>query len=296
LAETARASSGLDTPDANPAAAQKLASAIEQAGPQRPAGVPDSEIEELPLAGDTAVADSDALVGKPPAGLSPGEPAKDEAEGVSPSAAAAAVDEAAERTAAKDLAVATATAEESTASKNATNAQTAQSQEVVVAKIQAPQSIDADGKAVDTSLTADGDVITMHVDHQGKDVAYPIAADPEVVLVPTSWNIVWYAELAEETYVHHWAKAQQYVGNWHPVYCQWGWIQNCAGAGVPAWFRAFSGGLQHVAYWPSWNWGPAWQDYFYPVYATRWVVARWVPMWWPDLNKRRRADKRFGRR
>jgi hypothetical protein len=130
----------------------------------------------------------------------------------------------------------------------------------------------------------DGDVITMHVDHHGEDVAYPIAADPAYTIIATRWNQHWYPQLRQETYISHWAIGRSYVGNWHPVFCAWNWIARCGGAGVPAWYSAYQGASHFVAYWPRYDWGPVWQDYYYPVYATRWVVDRRIPYWLPDRS------------
>jgi hypothetical protein len=55
-------------------------------------------------------------------------------------------------------------------------------QPVQVARIQPPTAVDATGAAVPTHLTVDGDKVTMTVDHQGRDVAYPVVADPWVAV------------------------------------------------------------------------------------------------------------------
>lgn len=51
----------------------------------------------------------------------------------------------------------------------------------VIAAIQKPWAVDANGKQVPVSLSVDGDVVTMTVDHRGGDYALPIVADPDLI-------------------------------------------------------------------------------------------------------------------
>lgn len=51
----------------------------------------------------------------------------------------------------------------------------------LVAVLAAPWAKDANGRAVPTSLSVDGDVITMHVLHRNGHFAYPILADPDLI-------------------------------------------------------------------------------------------------------------------
>jgi hypothetical protein len=282
-ADQARTSSGIDTPDPDPLARSKVAAALQQAGTEKPVDVPDSEIEP-PAALTEQDLDAHKLeAGEATDGFGAGAPTQSEAARVSPTVADRETDAFAESAAAEQLATARQLSAESTAQMNEHNDATTDDQPVVVAKVTAPQSVDAQGKKVATSLSVAGDTITMHVDHKGQDVAYPIAADPDYEIVVTRWDIAWFPELKQETYISSWAVGQRYIGDWHPIYCALGWI-SCAGAGVPAWYHASQGGTHHVAYWPAYNWGPVWQDYYYPVYATRWVAARWIPYWAPDLS------------
>ena len=173
------------------------------------------------------------------------------------------------------LSVATGTSAASVASVNALNEAQTSDLPVIVAKISAPTAVDAAGNAVETKLSADGSVVTLHVDHKDDEsVEYPIAADPEYEVVYQRWEVRWWPEQRPETYVSHWAQGASYVGNWHPVYCQWGMRCSNAGAG---WFSIGWADTQYIAYWPGWNWGPAYQMYWYPVYATRMVVVTWLP-------------------
>ncbi len=51
-----------------------------------------------------------------------------------------------------------------------------------IAHVDPPWAIDANGADVPVSYTLDGDVLTLHVDHQG--AAYPVVADPAARVVP----------------------------------------------------------------------------------------------------------------
>lgn len=51
----------------------------------------------------------------------------------------------------------------------------------LVARIAPPRSADAHGRSVPTTLTVEGDVLTMHVSAPSDADAYPVIADPEIV-------------------------------------------------------------------------------------------------------------------
>lgn len=281
-AAAARESSGIDTPDANPRAAEEVRSALQLSGTQKPAGVPKAEISEPPPLTQEDLDEHHA--GDVPDGISAGEPTKTQAAAAHPARAQHDAEAAAERAAAEQLDETRALSAGSARALNAANDAAAGDQAAVVAIVDAPQSLDADGRKVPTRLTVDGETITMHVEHRGEDVAYPIAADPEYRIIVTRWQVAWYPELVQETYVSHWAMGQAHIGSWHPIYCAWGWVAGCSSAGVASWYNAYADGAHHVAYWPGWDWGPVWRDYYYPVYATRWVVSRWVPYLAPDWS------------
>lgn len=279
-ADQARATSGIKTPDPDPDHARGAAAAVKQAGTDRPPDVSSGAIQAADKPSEQQI---ESLLGRSPAHIGPGAPTRSEADGtLHVKAAAAKIDRQARDAASVALRTTKRTGAESTATMNANNDASADDQAVVVAKVSAPSAVDADGKKVETSLSVDGDVITMHVDHKDESVAYPIAADPEYELVFTRWNIAWFPELVQETYVSYWAAGYAYIGNWHPIYCVWGWV-GCSSIGA-GWYNAYQGATQNVAYWPAFDWGPVWQTYYYPVYATRWVVARWIPYWAPDLS------------
>jgi hypothetical protein len=50
-----------------------------------------------------------------------------------------------------------------------------------VATIGRPVAVDANGTTVDTRLSVDGDTVSVSIKHRDKDLAYPIAVDPEVI-------------------------------------------------------------------------------------------------------------------
>jgi len=58
---------------------------------------------------------------------------------------------------------------------------------VTVAVMQAPTATDAHGAPVPTTLTVDGDTVTMHVEHRDEGYAYPIVADPWVRVNDYRW-------------------------------------------------------------------------------------------------------------
>lgn len=231
-----------------------MAAAIERAGVAKP----NSGVERAPstLKGQVSAL-VEARVGQALDGLGAGEPTRADAPDLAVESRK--TEELAEDVARAHLAELRGLNKTAEAAISATNGeQSEMSEGVVVARVSAPQSLDAEGKKVDTTLTVEGDVVTMHVDHRGEDVTYPIAADPEYTVIATRWNLMFYPEMVEEQYVHHYESGQRHIGNWHPVYCVWGIIQ-CAGAGA-GWFHAWQSGVHHAAYWPGWDWGPAWQD------------------------------------
>ena len=146
--------------------------------------------------------------------------------------------------------------------------------QVVVATIKPTWAKDAEGRAVETSLSVSGDTVTMHVEHRGEDVAYPIVADPWVEVQRwyvgiSHWQPVW----RQETYLSHWAVGAAHVGWAHPGQCFNGWRCHNWGNGwhsISSVFTRFEHG---------WNWAPTYTFYSYPVYATRWVIARWEPVY-----------------
>ncbi len=62
-------------------------------------------------------------------------------------------------------------------------------QPVVVATIQAPTSMDAEGRSVPTTMTVSGSTITVAVDHQGAGFSYPISADPIISFDPLNRTV-----------------------------------------------------------------------------------------------------------
>lgn len=143
-----------------------------------------------------------------------------------------------------------------------------------VARIGAPVALDAEGRTVPIELDASGDTLTMTVDHHDAGVTYPVVADP-YVLVTHHRIITRYRPIYRtESYIARWEDRSASVGNWHPVYCQWGFA--CASAGW-GWFNVSAYGNRYVAYWPGWNWGPAWLVYSVPVWSQRTVLDHWEP-------------------
>ena len=247
----ARQTSGITTPDPDPASALEAAQAAQQAGIDKPADVAATDIKEEDKPHQEQL---DALVGQPPEDVGAGEPTSAEVDETLTEAAAKETDVAAKDAARSNLQASQQSAATPTQAMNANNEASAEDQPVVVVKVTAPSAVDADGEKIDTTLTADGDVITLHVDHKDQNVTYPIAADPEYELVIARWNIGWYPQLVQETYVSRWAEGFNYVGNWHPVFCAWGWV-GCSGIGG-GWYNANQGGRHNIAYWPAYNWGP----------------------------------------
>ena len=47
-----------------------------------------------------------------------------------------------------------------------------------IGRIAPPSAVDAQGTQVPVSMSAEGDVVTVHTDHHGADVAYPVLVDP----------------------------------------------------------------------------------------------------------------------
>ena len=47
-----------------------------------------------------------------------------------------------------------------------------------IGRIAPPSAVDAQGTPVPVSMTTDGDAVTVHTDHHGADVAYPVLVDP----------------------------------------------------------------------------------------------------------------------
>lgn len=279
MAERARGALGLDPAPANPEADARVSQAVERAGVKQPADVDDSDLKRKPR---PSGAELDGLVGKPPPGVD-GDPDNDDA----PSAAELAhmrssTEQHAERLASDDLAEARERGAQRATRANDDARTLAESQDTVVATITAPDARDAEGDTVQTTLSVEGNIVTLHVDHHGEDVAYPVAADPIYQIEVVKWRIAYYPVMREEIYVSHWGLAHLYIGNWHPVYCAWGWI-SCQWTGVPAWWRADSGATGHTAYWPVLDWGPVWQDCYYPVFASRLVFSHWQAYWEPYI-------------
>lgn len=134
----------------------------------------------------------------------------------------------------------------------------------VVAEIQAPTATDADGKQVPASLSVDGDSVTLTVEHQDEDFAYPIAADPYVTLVhrydewvccrPTAHTVSYISEW----YIADWRYIGKFFGSstWSvpntPYANGWYWVY-LAGTG---W--AIMNPWMHVS------------PIYYPLLAPRW--------------------------
>ncbi len=146
--------------------------------------------------------------------------------------------------------------------------------EVVVATIKPTWAKDADGDAVETSLSVEGDTVTMHVEHQDEDVAYPIVADPWVEVQRwyvgiSHWRPVW----RHETYLSHWGVGTAHV-NWaHPAQCWNGRRCHYWGNGWHSIGHVFTR-FEH-----GWNWAATYTFYTYPIYAQRWVIAHWEPVY-----------------
>lgn len=266
--EGARASelSDIPAPDPNPAAADAATRAPELAGTDRPNGVGD---EDGPRPEPSA--NNIGSTPETPDAL----PAEDLA------AAGDALDVRTKEQAEDDLEAARASGAAAAQSGNLDARDSADPEPVVVATVEAPASIDAKGTNVPTSLSIDGDRVTMHVDHADREVSYPIAADPLFQVQVVDYRIAWFPLMRAETYLASWEPDWSYIGQWHPVYCAWG--MSCGHLGASWWAVGWNAN-SYLTYWPTYNWGPAWQKYWKPVYATRLVVDRWIPYWEPYLT------------
>ena len=84
--------------------------------------------------------------------------------------------------------------------------------------MQTPTAHDANGQPVATTLTVDGDTVTMHVDHQGEGHAYPIVADPWVKVNDYRWvthccqNVYTWQPRSHQLWVFHYIGS--YFGTW----------------------------------------------------------------------------------
>lgn len=154
-AAKAREISGLtEVKDADPNALADARAGVEAAGLTKP-DVVDSQITDTKP--DLSAAHS--LGGQPPAGPPNADNgAVDEA---ALDAAKVKAEQQAKAMARDALELASSTARTSTASANRNNAAETADTPVIVAKVTAPASVDANGEPVATTLKAEGDVITM---------------------------------------------------------------------------------------------------------------------------------------
>ncbi|CAA9493012.1 MAG: hypothetical protein AVDCRST_MAG85-1333, partial [uncultured Solirubrobacteraceae bacterium] len=266
-ADELKEKAGVDAVDPDPKAEAEAEAAVEETGVKRPEGAEGAAaVDARP---DETVKPDDAATapGAPVPTLEDAPTAEELAE------KAAKVEQQVEDTAEATLESAQDSAQAADAAVEKANAAQAAEQPVVVAEFHPPTSQDADGDPVETTLEVEGDTVTMHVDHRGEDVAYPIAADPWVTVVKTRW--VWKARpvYRTETYLSHWEQSSFYVGHWHPAWCWWG--VHCTDAGW-GWWRNYYNWNTYLTYWPSWDWGPSYQLYWRPVYRQRSVVSHWV--------------------
>jgi hypothetical protein len=91
-----------------------------------------------------------------------------------------------------ELADSRAAAVEATSSDTAARAEDDQAvlaEPVVVGSITAPAAVDANGGLVPTTLSTDGDTVTLNVDHKAEGVTYPVVADPWITVHHT--RLVW---------------------------------------------------------------------------------------------------------
>lgn len=150
----------------------------------------------------------------------------------------------------------------------------------IVAEIKPVWAKDADGDDVDADLSVSGDTVTLHVDHADESVAYPVVADPYILVLVPELVVRWRAVYRNETYISGWQTRSVYVGSWHSAWCG---IVRCAGLGG-GWQAFSSAGVGYLTYLPAPGYGPLFALYVAPVYAQRTVIDHWEPYWAWDVK------------
>lgn len=89
---------------------------------------------------------------------------------------------------------------------------------LVLAAVKPPESVDAQGDPVPTSLSVAGDSLSLHVDHRAADVAYPVAADPWFTEVRTERRTARRPIYRTETPIIGWRNEWRAAGEW---WCSW---------------------------------------------------------------------------
>lgn len=147
----------------------------------------------------------------------------------------------------------------------------------VVATITAPSAKDGDGEPVDVSLSVHGDEITMHVPHDA-DTAYPIAADPYVLVEEAHW---------EWRYGPIWHPTPRQVGtrwSFDQIGAYWGaavwWVQPWQRFHVGHGLYAVNFGWGWVYMNPYVAWSPIYTWVQHPVYSH--VYDDFYAVWEPD--------------
>jgi hypothetical protein len=97
---------------------------------------------------------------------------------------------------------------------------------ITVAVVYAPSATDATGQQVPTTLTSDGDTITMHVDHQDAGVTYPVLADPDVrvndwAFVQHGWQPIYGLQARSHT-EWRFTNTGYFYGHWSIYQSGWG--------------------------------------------------------------------------
>jgi hypothetical protein len=148
--------------------------------------------------------------------------------------------------------------------------QEAPTKPVVVAEFQPPESKDANGDAVATSLDVSGDTVTMHVDHNA-DTAYPVVADPWVSVV--QYRLVWRCcrPVYRTEWRVNWSQQWNYIGHWWSS-----WIFSHSWRAHVGWgFWQFYDGWFGWMLMPNYGWSPMYQQQWIPQYYTVQVLDHW---------------------
>ena len=275
-----------DTPDADPAAdATVLAQTESKAGD----GLPVTEGQAI----TGAVADDpETPTGTAPSGDETTSPdphvadAQQQAEAISDQARADAVAELGELKAAGDAFDA----------ERAADVAATRDDVRLVAQVKEVWAKDADGDAVPTVLTVEGDSVVVTVEPTA-DAAYPIIVDPWVVHTNTyeKWTEV--KHYKTERYIARWDLRTRHVGWVHVGWC-WlpGW--SCADFGNGWWGVSPAGVFAQFS--SVWDWYAAYHFYEVPFYQLRTVYShstyysRWVTEedweWIEDADVSERGD------
>jgi len=133
----------------------------------------------------------------------------------------------------------------------------------IIAAIQKPWAVDADGKRVPVSLSVEGDVVTMTVDHRGGDYKLPIIADPYLIDCAH----------ASPCGTYHGDRAAAYAARWrashNPSYKSFdedctNFMSQILRAGGLGFMRNFETGpgswwmTKNGPFWAPWNWTRSW--------------------------------------